>query len=261
MVQLVTLITDFGLREYFVGAIKGAMLSINPDLTMVDITHQINSHDILEAAFTLRCSYSSFPSRTIHLVVVDPGVGSRRRGLIVATENHYFIGPDNGIFSLIYEAETVQRVVSITSEHYFRRPVSRTFHGRDIFGPVAAWMTRGIEIGKFGEDISDYTRLTPPKPKKGADGRVQGMILHIDKFGNLITNIEETTLEKLGTPAKFTVGGKEISSIVGSYSEGQPGEVFALVGSAGFYEISMLKSSAAKALQVQRGAEVLVQLG
>ncbi|HEY2931991.1 MAG TPA: SAM-dependent chlorinase/fluorinase [Acidobacteriota bacterium] len=260
MAHLVTLITDFGLREYFVGAIKGAMLSINPDLSIVDISHQINSHDILEAAFTIRCAYSAFPPRTIHLVIVDPGVGSRRRALIVATENYYFIGPDNGIFSLIYEAEPVQRVVSITSEHYFRRPVSRTFHGRDVFGPVAAWMARGIEIGKFGEEISDYTKLTPPKPKKGADGKVQGIILHIDKFGNLITNIDQTALGKLGTPAKFTVAGKEVASIVGSYAEGQPGEPFALVGSAGFYEISMQKSSAAKALQAQRGAEVVVQL-
>jgi hypothetical protein len=256
----ITLITDYGLREYFVGAMKGSILSINPEVDIIDISHLVSSHDILEAAFTLRCTYFAFPPRTIHVVVVDPGVGSKRRAILVSTENYYFVGPDNGVFSLIYDNEEVSRVISITSEHYFRRPVSDTFHGRDVFGPVAAWLARGIEIAKFGEDISDYVKLTPPKPKKAADRVVQGMVLHIDKFGNLITNILAKELEKLGRPGKFTVAGKEVPQLVRNYAEGNPGEPFALVGSAGFYEIGVQKNSAAKLMQVQRGAEVLVHL-
>ncbi|HEY3130170.1 MAG TPA: SAM-dependent chlorinase/fluorinase [Acidobacteriota bacterium] len=260
MRPVISLISDFGLREYFVGAMKGAILSVNPDLDIIDISHQVSSHDILEAAFTLRCAYEAFPPRTIHLVVVDPGVGSKRRPLIVATENYYFVGPDNGVFSLIYESESVGRVISITAEHYFRRPVSQTFHGRDVFGPVAAWLSRGIEIAKFGEEIKDYVRLTPPKLKKTADRVVQGMVLHIDKFGNLITNIAATELEKIGNPGKFSVGGKEVPRVVNNYAEANPGEPFAVIGSAGFYEIGVQKNSAAKLMQVQRGAEVLVHL-
>ncbi|MBI4456462.1 MAG: SAM-dependent chlorinase/fluorinase [Acidobacteria bacterium] len=259
MRPLITLITDFGLREYFVGAMKGAMFSIHLGVEIVDISHQVNSHDILEAAFTLRCAYSAFPARTIHVVVVDPGVGSKRRAIIVATSNYYFVGPDNGVFSLIYEAEAVERVVSITAEHYFRKPLSNTFHGRDIFGPVAAWISKGIEIGKFGEDISDYVKLTPPKVKKMAEGAVQGMVLHIDKFGNLITNIAPCDLAGVKSAVKFAVAGREVPGLVRNYSEGAPGQPFALVGSAGFYEISALKDSAAKLLQAHRGDEVMVR--
>ncbi|MBI3939367.1 MAG: SAM-dependent chlorinase/fluorinase [Acidobacteria bacterium] len=260
MRPLITLITDFGLREYFVGAMKGAILSVNPDTDIVDVTHDVRSHDIPEAAFTLRCAYSFFPPRTIHVVVVDPGVGSARRALIVSAAGHYFVGPDNGVFSLIYQSETVERVISITAEHYFRRPVSDTFHGRDIFGPVAAWIGSGIEIGKFGEAISDYVKLTIPKLVRDAAGVVRGVVLHIDRFGNLITSISAAELAGIGKARKFSVAGKEIHRIVRSYSDGLPAEPFALVGSAGFFEIAAQQSSAATLLQAQQGNEVLVYL-
>ena len=259
MRPLITLITDFGLRDYFVGAMKGAMLSVHPDVDIVDISHQIGSQDVLEAAFTLRCAYHAFPPHTIHVVVVDPGVGSDRRALIMSTAGHLFVGPDNGVFSLIHDSETVERVISITADRYFRKPVSPTFHGRDIFGPVAAWISRGVELGRFGEEISDCSRLTLPGWKRETDRVIRASVLHVDKFGNLITSISAADLQ-MGAISKVEVGGREISRMVHGYFEETGGEPFTLVGSAGFYEIGVFGSSAAELLRVQRGAEILVYL-
>lgn len=261
--QIITLLTDFGTRDHFVGSMKGVMLSINPDLEIVDITHDVTSHDLAEAAFTLRSFYHYFPRLTIHLAVVDPGVGSKRRPIMAISERYFFIAPDNGLLSFIYEEEQITSVIHITADHYFLKPVSRTFHGRDIFAPVAAWLSKGVEPAKFGEPISDYVKFSVPKVKI-VQNALQGMVLHVDKFGNLITNIPEAAVPRSagGEPLveKILVGQREVVSIKESYSEGKPGELFAIAGSSGFYEIALNRGSAASALSLGRGTDVVMIL-
>lgn len=261
---IITFTSDFGNREYYVGAVKGAILSVDPQACIVDITHEIASHDLLEAAFTLLCAYSTFPHRTIHLVVVDPGVGSQRRGIIVVTDNYCFVGPDNGAFSLIYNREHVSRVISIEAEHYYRRPVSATFHGRDIFGPVVGWMARGIEVGNFGPEVVDYVRLSLPPSRKVGDHQIEGWVLHVDKFGNIITSLSPEEVRMcLGAerrPSRFLIDSQEISRHCRYYSEAGPEELFSLVGSSGYYEIAAQKKSAARLLNVKRGAKIQLEV-
>ncbi|MEE8586809.1 MAG: SAM-dependent chlorinase/fluorinase, partial [Acidobacteriota bacterium] len=220
----------------------------------------VASHDLLEGAFTLLCSYSCFPPRTIHLVVVDPGVGSERKSILVVTENYYFIGPDNGVLSLVYEKEKVSRVISIEAEHHFRQPVSPTFHGRDIFGPVAGNLARGIQPEKFGPEIEEFTRLALPTPQKVSAGHLEGIVLHVDKFGNLITNLSPPAAARLMgrqvSPAEFQLGDRKVSRHVEYYSQASPGELISLVGSSGFYEIAALKEPAARLLNARRGTKV-----
>lgn len=259
---IVTFLSDFGTREYYVGSVKGVLLSTNPHCRIVDISHDVGSHDILECAFMLRSAYTYFPSRTVHLVVVDPGVGSARRPILVCTENHYFVGPDNGVFSFVYERESVLRVLHITSEHYFLRPISRTFHARDIFAPVAGWLSRGLEPEKFGDPITDFVKFSAPRVRSGGDKTLVGFVLHIDKFGNLITNVTPADIASKGASSivKIRLGPKEITSVAECYADGKQGEVFGILGSAGYYEISTSKASAAKLLGVQRGNEVTFEL-
>lgn len=260
---LVTMTTDFGLREHYVGAMKGSLLSVNPDVTIVDISHEVAAHDLLAGAFTLRCAYQYFPARTIHLVVVDPGVGSERRGLVMVTDEYYFVAPDNGVLSLVAEREDVRRVISIEAEHYFRQPVSATFHGRDIFAPVSGWLAKGIDPENFGPPLDDFVRLSLP-PVQEREGGFQGHVLHIDKFGNGITSfsVEEVgaAVEKCGQP-RFQVNGHTVTRLVSNYSEvEQADEVFALVGSSGFYELAAQKKSAAVLLGLRRGMKVDLQI-
>lgn len=255
---IITFLSDFGTREYYVAAVKGVLLSINPNCEIIDISHDIGSHDILEGAFVLQTAYPFFPTRSVHLVVVDPGVGSRRRPILVCTENHYFIGPDNGVFSFVYEREHVTRVLAITSEHYFLQPVSNTFHARDVFGPVAAWLSKGIEADKFGDPITDFVKYSLPRVRSASDTTLQGFVLHIDKFGNLITNVTPADLasKNASSIASVRLGNKEITSVHKAYADAKQGEVFAILGSSGYYEISTSKASAAKVLGAQRGNEV-----
>ena len=230
----------------------------------MDITHEVCSYDLMEGAFTLLFAYSYFPPRTIHLAVVDPGVGSSRRGIIVDTDRFSFVGPDNGVFSLIYDREQIKRVISIESEQYFRHPVSPTFHARDIFGPVAAWMARGVSLTAFGPELTDYTRLPLPKIEKLAENRVEGVVLHIDKFGNIITNLFPQDVHRMlgqkRPPAKFVLHGRTISRHYRYYSEAAPDELFSLIGSSGYYEIAALKSPAAQLLNVKLGAKVQLEV-
>lgn len=257
MPALITLTTDFGLRDPFVGIMKGVILTINAEAKLVDLTHEVDSFDVLEGALTLVQSYGYFPHGTIHLVVVDPGVGSERRPILLSTPDAIFVGPDNGIFSLIYEREPAFEVRHIITEQYFRRPVSQTFQGRDIFAPVAAWLSRGAAAGNFGPVIGDYIRVQPPRPQQTGKGRLQGSVLRIDKFGNVITNFRPGDL-----PANFRllVQGRAITNLVASYSAGEPGEVFAIVGSAGFVEVSAREASAAAMLGAHKGDPVKLEL-
>ena len=259
---IITMITDFG-EGYYVAAMKGVILDICRSACLVDITHDIRSHDVLEGAFTLLCTYPYFPPKSVHIAVVDPGVGSERRGIIVATQDHYFVGPDNGVFSFVYNRESVKKVISIESQTYLRGTVSPTFHGRDAFSPVAAWLALGTPVEKFGEEIEDYSGATVLPVQKVEDNRIEGMVIHVDKFGNIITSISpETAAEQFGYSGspKFFLKGQEITHSYSYYAEAAPGEIFALIGSSGYYEIAAHRSRAADILGVQRGEKVQLEL-
>jgi S-adenosylmethionine hydrolase len=255
---LLTFTSDFGTREQYVGAVKGVVLSINPDVSLVDLSHEVPSHDVLAGAFTVVGSCPLFPSGTVHLVVVDPGVGSERRGIIASTERHLYVAPDNGVLSLLMEREHVSRVVSIEAEHYYRQPVSATFHARDIFGPVAAYLSKGVDILKFGPEISDYKKLALPARKQLDDGSMEGFILHIDKFGNATTSFTPADLptEETGGCRGFRIGDKLVERRVEYYSDGAEQEAFYLTGSSGHVEIAAFKQSAARLLGLRRGMKV-----
>ncbi|PYV31642.1 MAG: hypothetical protein DMG22_16055 [Acidobacteria bacterium] len=263
--QIVTLTTDFGLQDHFIGVIKAVILNINPEVVLVDINHDICSYDVFDAAYTLVQSYRFFPSDTIHLVVVDPGVGTARRPILARSMEHLFVAPDNGVLSLIYEREESVEVRHITADHYFLNPVSNTFHGRDIFAPVVGWLSKGVEVDKFGDPISDFAKFTPPQPKRVSDTLVKGVTLRVDKFGNITTNLTPKDVPELFSdnppPFKIIINQQEITKLNLAYSMGKPSEIFAMVGSSGYLEISTNRGSAAKALNVGRGADVGVMFG
>jgi S-adenosyl-L-methionine hydrolase (adenosine-forming) len=262
---IVTLITDFDTADHFVGTMKGVILNINPDVEIVDICHEVASYDIFDAAFTLAQSYRFFPLDTIHLVVVDPGVGTARRPLLARTMAHKFVAPDNGVLSLIYEREENVEVRHITSDHYFLNPVSNTFQGRDIFAPVVGWLSKWVEVDKFGDLVTDYTKFTSPRPKRVSDHLIKGVVLKVDKFGNIITNLTPEDIPQLFSenppPFKIIINQQEITRLNLAYSMGKPSEIYAIVGSSGYIEICTNRGSAAKTLNVNRGVEVGVMLG
>ena len=244
---VITLLTDFGTADYFVGAVKGAILSVNPAAVIADITHEIPAQDISAGAFALLAAYKTFPAGTTHVAVVDPGVGSSRRPVIVNANEQYFVGPDNGLFTYIYDREPSHRIFHITSERYFRPEPSSTFHGRDIFAPVAAALSQGVAPEEFGPEINDEVRL----PSLETPLR----IIHIDRFGNCITNI---TRDGLKSGEALVINGRTITEFRNFYGEGSATEPFAIWGSAGFLEISVAGGSAAKTLGAKRGDPVLV---
>jgi hypothetical protein len=262
---LVTLLTDFGTGDPWVGSLKGVLWSIQPAFRIVDLTHDVPPHDVFHAAYTLYRCYRDFPPWTIHLCVVDPGVGGDRRPLLVITDDRYFIGPDNGIFSFVYAFDTVSRVIHITADHYFRRPLSETFHGRDIFAPVAGWLSKGIDSSRFGEVVEDPVTLPVPVDRIGEDGLLRGEVCAVDRFGNLLTNVRRQTLEALresagGRPLQVVLGEREIPVVSGGYGQAAP--LFALVGSSGLLEIAARESSAAEATGIRsRGTPVAVRAG
>jgi S-adenosylmethionine hydrolase len=261
---IVTLTTDFGLNDHFVGTIKGVILGIVPEAEIVDICHSVQAFDVLDAALTIAQAYSYFPTGTVHLVVVDPGVGTARRPILVSSDRHHFVAPDNGVLSLIYSREERLHVRHVTSEHYFLQPVSNTFHGRDIFAPVAAWLAKRVESDKFGEEISDFVRFNAPKPKLVDGNILRGVVLKIDRFGNLVTNITPQDapmlFEATPPPFKILVGKREISEMKKFYAEGTPGEVFGIQGSMGYLEIAANRASAAQTIGVGKGSDVDVVL-
>lgn len=244
---------------------KGVILSINPDATIVDINHQVNSYDIFDGAYSLSQSYHVFPPGTIHLVVVDPGVGSERRPIIAQSKDYRFVAPDNGVLSMVYEREERVEVRHVTAEHFFRKPVSNTFHGRDIFSPVAAWLSRGMEAEKFGNVVTDYARFTSVRPRRESDALIKGIAIKVDKFGNVITNIAPADVPQIfgqdPPPFRIRINGHEITQLCDSFAAGGPSEIFAVVGSSGFIEICTNRGSAARALNVNRGVEVEVAVG
>ena len=254
---VISLLTDFGTVDYFVGAVRGAILSVNPQAVIADITHEVPPQDVEAAAFILLAAYKTFPAGTIHLAVVDPGVGSTRRPIIVSAGEQFFVGPDNGLFTYIYDREPSHRTFHVTAEKYFRQPVSTTFHGRDIFAPVAAALSNGVKPKMFGASITDEVRLeTSLTPVVQKNGNVEGRIIHIDRFGNCITNLTRDVLED--QPTTLFVKGKTVDSFRDFYSDSAPSEVFAIWGSAGFLEIAVNRGSAALTLGVRRGEAVVL---
>lgn len=258
---VITLLTDFGLKDYFVGAMKGVILGVNPKARIVDVTHEIPEHDIEVAAFTILAVASSFPSGTIHLAVVDPGVGSSRKPLLILSGGQFFVGPDNGLFSYVMEDGAV--VYELTNTDYFRQPLSQTFHGRDVFAPVAAALSSGIKPHTLGKRIEEWVTLPSLKPKKLRDG-LEARVVHIDRFGNCITNLSRNDVraEDIGSSVRLRVGPVRIRSFRSFYGEKTQDEdgPFAIWGSAGFLEISVENRSAAELLKVKRGEKVRVDL-
>jgi S-adenosylmethionine hydrolase len=249
--MIITLTTDFGLSDPFVGIMKGVILGIAPSAQIVDISHDIRSYDIIEGAFLIESTYKYFPAGTMHVVVVDPGVGSARRPIAASAHGHLFVGPDNGVFSGVFENE----VYHITNRSLFLDSVSQTFHGRDIFSPVAAHIAKGTPIESVGPRVLDFLRKILPKPRPQGD-RLVGSVLRIDKFGNIITNLRRRDL-----PDDFSihVAGLEITRLCSNFSEAEPGEFFAIEGSTGFIELALDQGSAANKLNVTRGAEIEVE--
>lgn len=251
---IITLLTDFGLRDHFVAAMKGVMLSVNPELTLVDISHSVPPQDIFGGAFTLGQAWSLFPPKTIHLAVVDPGVGAARKALAASAGGHFFVAPDNGILTRVMEEQPDFAAFEIAAEHYFRKPVSATFHGRDIFAPIAAWISRGIPLEQLGPALTSPVRLKIPVPKKVREGVIQAAILAVDQFGNLITNLKPSDVP----PASKIIlsSQREVAIFHKTYGEGKPGEMFVVPGSTGYLEIAVKDGSAASLLNLRIGAPI-----
>lgn len=266
---MITLLTDFGTADYFVPAVKGVILSINPQAQILDITHQIPAQDVAAAAFTLGACYRNFPAGTIHVAVVDPGVGSARRAIVSEVDGHVFVGPDNGIFSRVVGWGEQGKVFRIERDDLFQHPVSATFHGRDVFAPVAAHLSKGLLPKDVGREIRDPVRLEIPHPKSSDDGRrLVGSVIHIDRFGNCITDFTERELSpeqvhqssspNLPVEIRMRLAGHEITQFGSHFAQAQ-GELFAYLGSAGYWELALWCDSAAEQLAVSRGAEVILE--
>lgn len=259
-IPFITLLTDFGTADYFVSAVKGVILSGNPKAHIVDITHDIPPQDVEAAAFILLAAHSSFPAGTIHVAVVDPGVGSSRKPLLVKAGKQFFVGPDNGIFSYICRADA--KIFQLTNAEYFRPVVSSTFHGRDIFAPVAAALSTGVKPEKLGQKVANCVRLPALELKELNGGGLEGRIIHIDRFGNCVTNITRNDLtdEDISAGVRLLVGDKTVDSLKNFFSEEPRGnKAFGIWGSAGFLEIAAENKSAAELLNVRRGDPVIVQ--
>lgn len=251
--MFIALLTDFGTKDYFVGAMKGVILSINSEAKIIDITHEIKPQNILSAGFVLASCYQNFPQKTIFVSVIDPGVGSERRAILVETENYCFIAPDNGLLSLVLGNQSNYQVFELTNPQFFNHPVSNTFHGRDIFAPVAAWLSKGIEPNEFGAEIKDFIVNKSLIPEKISDKEIEGQIIYIDKFGNLVTNLRK---ENISENFILEVNGKLISKHQNFYAEAEISELFTIFGSAGYLEIVSYFNSAENLLNVKIGEKV-----
>lgn len=257
---ILTLTTDFGLSDHYVGAMKGVILGICPQARIVDITHEIGAYQIPEGAFAIAQASRCFPKGTVHVVVVDPGVGTARRPILLEAAGQRFVAPDNGVLSMIYGREK-SRIRLISNDKYFRKPVSATFHGRDIFSPVAAHVAAGVPPSKMGKVIDDYLRPAFQQPVQVGKRRWNGHAIRVDRFGNIITNFHADDFPGLERRHfAFAVGAEQIAALARNYAEAGPGELFAIVGSSGYYEISKNQASAAKALGCAAGAPVELTL-
>lgn len=263
-IPIITLTTDFGYKDPLSGIVKGVILGINPAVNIVDITHGISKYNVREAALTIGISYRQFPPRTIHIVVADPGVGSERRPILVNTENYYFIGPDNGVFSIVYNENKRCEVLHLTAEHYFVRDRGVTFHGRDIFAPVAAWLSKGIIISNFGERITNYVEIPFPGPSMPTKATLEGEVINIDHFGNAITNIRARDLNLLRNaeskgPLRIVSKGRWVP-LKTYYSQATDKGLYALINSMDYLELFVYKGDASSEFDIKVGDKVGVML-
>jgi S-adenosyl-L-methionine hydrolase (adenosine-forming) len=264
MRPIVALLTDFGTRDPYAGAIRGAVLAACPEATVVDVSHDLPAHDVAEAAFCLVAAYRAFPGGTVFVAVVDPGVGGPRRGVAVEAGGYRFVGPDNGLFSLVLAEHPEARVRELTNRGLFRYEVSRTFHGRDVFAPVAGHLARGTPFEEVGPEVGDPVAL-PARPIRGTGpGEWEASVIHVDRFGNLTTNVSalefETVLASLeGDPTRVVVRvGDAVLPVVNTYSEIPEGEACALLGSSGRLEVAVNRGSAARSLGSGKGSLVRI---
>ena len=262
--RIVTLLTDFGLRDHFVSVMKGVMLGINPELKFVDISHLVPPQDVRSGAFTLSQTYPYFPSRTIHVAVVDPEVGTSRKAIAVTAGDQFFVAPDNGLLTYVLEREAGAVAYEITAGDLFRQPVSATFHGRDVFAPVAAWISCDTPIQKLGAVLKQPVRFAIPTLERTPGGLIEAAVLAVDHFGNLVTNLKPDDLPAYSAggsrPCKIIAGRREITSFRRTFAEGSPGEIFVVPGSAGYLEIVARNGSAASELGLTPGAVIGVVL-
>jgi hypothetical protein len=251
---ILTLTTDFGLADHYVGVMKGVILNICPGARIVDISQEVTPFEIAEGAYTVAQAYRYFPKKTVHVVVVDPGVGTARRPILMEAAGQYFVAPDNGVLAMVYAREK-HKIRLISNEKLFRKPVSQTFHGRDIFAPVAAHVARGVTPARVGKLIDDYLRPSFEKPQRTGKRTWTGRILKIDRFGNIVTNFHVDAFPNLERASfAMVLGPREIGVLARNYAECGPGELFLIVGSSGFLEISLGQGSAAKQIGCQTGA-------
>ena len=260
MRPVIALLSDFGSRDHYAGTMKGVMLGICPDATFVDITHDVPAHDLLDGALQLAAAYRYFPSGTIFLAVVDPGVGSARRGIAAEAGEYRLVAPDNGVLTAVFREVAPKRVVELTERRYARPTVSRTFEGRDRFAPAAAWLAKGIQLTALGRPVTDYARLDIPNAEVNEES-LRGMVLRVDRFGNLVTNIDRRTFENFarGPRVQILAGGRSVGRLVATYADIQGGEVCALFGSTDHLELAANSGSAAAQLSLERGAAVEVR--
>lgn len=256
--RIITLLTDFGFRDAFVGIMKGVILGINPEVTIVDLSHEVPPQDILAGALILRSAVAFFPAGTIHVAVVDPGVGGNRRALLVETTNTIFIGPDNGLLSLAAPSTEVRRIIHLTNERYFLPHRSQTFHGRDVFAPVAAHASRGVPVEDFGEPTPSLERLTVPPVERQPTG-LAGAVIYIDHFGNAMTNITAADLRPFPRETLLvSIDAVHLCGVVTSYSAVEIGGLAALINSWGLLEIAVRNGSAAQRFGIYTGQTVKI---
>ena len=258
---VVAFLSDFGTRDHYAGTLKAVVLSLCPEATLVDIGHEIPPHDVLAGALELAACYRYFPAGTIFLVVVDPGVGSSRRGIVADCGDYKFVAPDNGVLSVVLRETPPRRVIELTERKYALPTVSRTFEGRDRFAPAAGWLARGTALVSMGRTIANYQVIEVPRPEVTPDG-VTGEIVRVDRFGNLITNIDRRTLEQFaaGQAIAVTIGARDVARIVTTYADAPPGELCALFGSTDHLEVALNAGDAARALGLGRGARARLRL-
>lgn len=258
MSPIITLTTDFGLKDHYVSVMKAVMLRIAPDLRFVDVSHEVPPQDIMAGAWVVRNASIHFPPGTVHLVVVDPGVGTDRNPVVIRINDQYFVGPDNGIFSLIAD-EFDYQAWKLTDPAYWEENPSDTFHGRDIFSPVAAHLARGVKPEEMGEPVNELVTYRWAVPISDRDG-IQGWIIHIDRFGNLISNIPKELIEEAVGESRFRiyVGNTILNRIEKAYGSVTEGEPVAYIGSSGNLEIAINKGNAMEMLGVQKGAQISI---
>ena len=265
--SIITLLTDFGIEDAYVGTIKGVILSVNPSAMIVDITHQIDPQDLIEAAYVIKSSYRYFPKGTVHVIVVDPGVGSDRAIVALEMMGHIFLAPDNGVLTLLMDEGRIDSITRVKNSHYFLEPLSQTFHGRDIFAPVGAHISKGVDLKKLGSglDRNDLVHLSIRKPSITDEGELVGTIVSVDRFGNCITNIDLNCLEKFYKPGfeknlVIAIGECEIKGLSKNYDGVGLKQPLAIIGSLGYLEIALNCGRASRHFGAQKGDPIRVIL-